>query len=57
MLRNHAENQWVIGTVSGELQPIVVHSKIKNVPPKGLFSWEPTSLMGIYRVDEFFWEA
>lgn len=57
MLRNHAENQWVIGTVSGELQPIVAHRKLQNVPTKALFSWEPTSLMGIYRVDEFYWEA
>ena len=24
MLVNHAENQWSIGTVAGELQPIVV---------------------------------
>ncbi|MFO1147679.1 MAG: ABC transporter substrate-binding protein [Alsobacter sp.] len=57
MLLVHAQQQFVIGTVSGELQPIVVNSKLRNVPPKALFSWEPTSLMGIYRVDEFFMES
>lgn len=57
MLQLHAEQQFSIGTVSGELQPIVVHAKLRNVPTKALFSWEPTSLMGIYRVDEFFLES
>jgi peptide/nickel transport system substrate-binding protein len=55
MLRNHAENQWVIGTVAGALQPIVVKEGLKNLPAKALYSWEPTALIGIYRVDELFW--
>jgi len=54
MLANHAENLWSIGTVSGELQPIVVSDKLRNVPVKATFAWEPTSLIGVYRVDEFF---
>lgn len=57
MLLVHAQNQFTIGTVAGELQPIVTHAKLRNVPYKALFSWEPTSLMGIYRVDEFFMES
>jgi peptide/nickel transport system substrate-binding protein len=57
MLLLHAQNQFTIGTVAGELQPIVANVKLRNVPPKALFSWEPTSLMGIYRVDEFFMES
>jgi peptide/nickel transport system substrate-binding protein len=55
MLRNHAENQWVIGTVAGALQPIVVKNGLQNLPTKALYSWEPTALIGIYRVDEVFW--
>ncbi len=36
MLRNHAENQWTIGTVAGELQPIVVRNGLmRNVPREG----------------------
>ena len=26
-----------------------------NLPTKAVYSWEPTSLLGIYRVDEFYW--
>ena len=56
MLLNHAENQWSIGTVAGALQPIVVKNGLKNVPRKAIYSWEPTSMLGVYRVDEFYWD-
>lgn len=55
MLMNHAENQWSIGTVSGALHPIVVKDGLANVPQNAFYSWLPTSLIGIYRSDEFFW--
>jgi len=55
MLRNHAENQWSIGTISGALQPIVVRNGLQGLPAKALYSWEPTAMLGIYRVDEIFW--
>jgi peptide/nickel transport system substrate-binding protein len=56
MLANHAEQQWIIGTVAGGIQPVVVKRGLTNIPQKAFFSWEPTSLIGIYRVDEFFWD-
>ena len=56
MLRNHAENLWSIGTVSGALQPVVVRNGLKNVPVRATYSWEPTSMLGVYRMDEFFWD-
>jgi len=55
MLRNHAENQWVIGTVAGALQPIVVRNGLQGLPAKALYSWEPTAMLGVYRVDEIYW--
>ena len=56
MLDNHAANQWSIGTVAGALQPVVTRNGLKNVPEKAYFSWEPTALLGIYRIDEFYWD-
>jgi peptide/nickel transport system substrate-binding protein len=56
MLELHAENQWVIGTVAGAIQPIVLRDGLKNLQPVDLYSWEPTSLLGVYRVDEIFWD-
>jgi peptide/nickel transport system substrate-binding protein len=55
MLTNHAENQWVIGTVAGALHPIVVKKGLTNLPAKAIFSWEPTAMIGVYRIDEVFW--
>ncbi|WP_128566156.1 ABC transporter substrate-binding protein [Methylobacterium crusticola] len=55
MLKNRAENQWVIGTVSGALQPVVARNRLLNVPDRATYSWKPTALIGVYRMDEFFW--
>jgi peptide/nickel transport system substrate-binding protein len=55
MLKNHAENQWIIGTVAGALHPIVVKNGLQNLPPKAIYSWEPTAFIGIYRVDQLYW--
>jgi peptide/nickel transport system substrate-binding protein len=56
MLENHARNQWSIGTVAGALQPIIIRNGLTNVPKRALYSWEPTSMLGVYRIDEFFWD-
>ena len=56
MLQNRAENLWSIGTVAGALQPVVARTGLKNVPERAIYSWEPTSMIGIYRMDEFFWD-
>ena len=53
MLQIHAEQQFIIGTVSGVMQPIVVHANLRNVPERGVFSWDPGAQFGMYRMDEF----
>ncbi|WP_423794534.1 ABC transporter substrate-binding protein [Methylobacterium durans] len=56
MLRNHVENQWVIGTVAGALQPVVTAGHLVNLPERALYSWEPTAMIGVQRLDEVFWD-
>jgi peptide/nickel transport system substrate-binding protein len=56
MLALNAEYQFTIGTVGGEMQPIVRAGTIRNIPDKGLYSWEPTALLGVYRVEEFWFD-
>ena len=56
MLSLHADQLWSIGTIAGALQPIVVRNGLINLPKEGIYSWEPTSLLGIYRIDEMFWD-
>jgi peptide/nickel transport system substrate-binding protein len=56
MLAIHAEQQFTIGTVTGNLQPVVVHDGLRNVPVKGLYNWDPGAYFGIYRPDTFFFD-
>ena len=53
MLQIHAEQQFVIGVVSGVAQPVVVRNTLKNVPEKGIYNWDPGAFFGIYRPDTF----
>jgi peptide/nickel transport system substrate-binding protein len=53
MLDIHADQVFVIGTVSGVTQPIAVSNALRNVPEKGVFSWDPGAQFGMYRMDEF----
>ena len=53
MLEIHADQQFVIGVVSGVLQPVVVRENVKNVPEKGLYNWDPGAFFGIYRPETF----
>jgi peptide/nickel transport system substrate-binding protein len=54
MLAINAKEMFSIGTVARELQPVVVSTRLHNVPEKALFAYEPTSYFGVYRMEEFF---
>ena len=53
MLAIHAQQTFIIGTVSEVMQPVVVRKTLNNVPEKGVFSWDPGGQFGMYRMDEF----
>lgn len=54
MLDLHAENVLAIGIVAEVPQPVVVSSRLRNVPERGLWLWDPGAYLGIHRPDEFF---
>ncbi|MFD2251301.1 peptide/nickel transport system substrate-binding protein [Pseudochelatococcus lubricantis] len=56
MLEMHADEQWIIGTVAGALQPIVLRDGLRNLPEDAVYSWEPTAMIGVYRIDALFWD-
>jgi len=53
MLGMHADEQFVIGVISGVRQPVVVSRRLRNVPEDATYSWEPGALFGIYHPDQF----
>jgi peptide/nickel transport system substrate-binding protein len=53
ILEINADQQFSIGTVNGIMQPIVVSPKMRNVPKKGYFAWDPGGFIGLYKPDTF----
>lgn len=56
MLLLYSQQVFSIGIAGEMLQPVVVNRKLRNVPEKGLYSWQPTAFFGVYRPDTFFFE-
>ncbi len=56
MLSIYSDEVFSIGLVCGVPQPIVVNTRLMNVPEQGTYSWEPTSFFGIYRPDTFWFQ-
>ncbi|MEY8842783.1 ABC transporter substrate-binding protein, partial [Cribrihabitans sp. XS_ASV171] len=54
MLAIHADQIYGIGILAGAPQPIVVANRLRNVPEKGLWAWDPGAHFGVHRMDEFF---
>ena len=56
MLAIRADNAFSIGIVSGVPQPVVVDARLRNVPERGIYNWDPGAHLGIYRPDTFWFE-
>ena len=54
MLQINTDQVTSIGIVAGVPQPVVVNNKLKNVPQKGIYNWDPGAFFGMYRPDSFF---
>ncbi len=57
MLDINAREIYSLGIVSGVPQPVVVNAKLRNVPLKGIYNWEPGGHFGIYHPDTFWFQA
>lgn len=57
MLAIHADQQFSIGVISQVRQPVVVSRKLRNVPAQAHYGWNPGAFFGIYRPDQFWFEA
>jgi peptide/nickel transport system substrate-binding protein len=57
MLAIHADQIFVIGTVSRAPIPLAADAALRNVPREGLYAWDPGAHLGIHRIDEFFFEG
>ena len=56
MLQIWAEEVYSIGPVAGVQQPVVVNSRLRNVPSDGVYNWDPGAHFGIYKPDGFWFD-
>ena len=56
MLGIHADQVFTIGIVAAIPQPVVVNARLRNVPERGVYNWEPGAHLGIHRMDTFWFE-
>lgn len=57
MLEIFTQQVFTIGIVNQALQPIVSAAKLRNLPEKGLFGFDPTAYFGVYMPDTFWYEG
>ena len=57
ILKNHADNVYVIGLVNETKQPIVINKNLRNIPNEGVYNWHPGAYFGLYRPATFWFAA
>ena len=53
MLALYTDQVFSIGIVNSALQPVFSTTRMRNLPEQGLYSFNPTSYLGVYRPDAF----
>jgi len=56
MLTIHSDQVFSIGTVNGGLQPLARSARLNNIPDTGLYGFAPTSYLGVYLPDTFWFD-
>lgn len=56
MLSIYSDQVFSIGTVNGGLQPLARSARLRNIPDSGLYGFKPTSYLGVYLPDTFWFE-
>ncbi|MDR6757167.1 peptide/nickel transport system substrate-binding protein [Mycoplana sp. BE70] len=57
MLSIYTDQVFSIGIVNATLQPVLTSRKMRNVPEKGLYGFDPTAFMGVYMPDTFWFDG
>lgn len=57
MLELFTQQVFTIGIVNSVLQPVVRSRRLRNLPEKALFGFDPTSYLGVYAPDTFWFET
>ncbi|MGB0867440.1 MAG: hypothetical protein ACPGSC_13090, partial [Granulosicoccaceae bacterium] len=53
MLQIHADQVYSIGLINSTLQPVVANPRLRNLPEKAVYNWDPGAFFGVHRFDTF----
>jgi peptide/nickel transport system substrate-binding protein len=53
MVKIHADQVFTIGLVGEVPQPVAVNPRLRNIPERDFYNWEPGAYFGVYRPDSF----
>ncbi|MFQ5994486.1 MAG: ABC transporter substrate-binding protein [Acidiferrobacterales bacterium] len=53
----HADQVFTIGLIANVPQPVVVNRRLRNVPLRAIYNWEPGAHFGIYKPDTFWFAS
>ena len=53
MLATYSQQVYTIGIIAGIPQPVAADERLRNLPEKAIYNWEPGAQFGIYRPDTF----
>lgn len=56
MLALYTNQVFSIGLVNSTFQPVVVSTKLRNVPDKAFYGFDPTAYFGVYGMDTFWFD-
>ncbi len=57
MLAIHADQVFTIGIVGRVLQPVASAARLRNLPERAPYMYEPGAYFGIFRPDTFWFEG
>ncbi|WP_438752388.1 ABC transporter substrate-binding protein [Pararhizobium sp. O133] len=57
MLDIYAQQVFSIGIVNASLQPVLHSARLRNIPEKGLYGFDPTCYLGVYMPDTFWYSS
>jgi peptide/nickel transport system substrate-binding protein len=53
MVKIHADQVFTIGLVGEVPQPVAVNPRLRNIPERDFYNWEPGAYFGLYRPESF----
>src|SRR4029077_13940013 len=56
MVKINADQVFTIGIVGEVPQPVAINPRLRNLPERDFYNWEPGAYFGIYRPDSFWFD-